>query len=40
MCLRCVELNRRSLLVGGGAAAAALTTGVAQARVRPRTWCR
>ena len=34
MCFRC-ELNRRSLLVGGGVAAATLTTGVAQARVRP-----
>ena len=35
MCLRCYELNRRSLLVGGGVAAATLTTGVAQARIRP-----
>jgi predicted Zn-dependent protease len=35
MCLRCVELNRRALLVGGGVAAASLTTGVAQARIRP-----
>jgi beta-barrel assembly-enhancing protease len=35
MCLRCVELARRSLLVGGGIATAALYTGVAQARVRP-----
>ena len=35
MCVRCLELNRRSLLVGGGAAAAALSTGVAQARIRP-----
>jgi predicted Zn-dependent protease len=35
MCLRCYELNRRSLLVGGGVAAASLTTGVAQARIRP-----
>jgi predicted Zn-dependent protease len=35
MCMRCVELSRRSLLIGGGAAAAALTTGVAQARTRP-----
>ena len=35
MCMRCYELNRRSLLVGGGVAAASLTTGVAQARVRP-----
>jgi beta-barrel assembly-enhancing protease len=36
MCLRCIELNRRSLLAAGGAAAAALHTGVAQARVRPQ----
>ena len=36
MCLRCVELTRRSLLVGGGVAAAALHTGAAQARVRPQ----
>ena len=34
MCLR-HDLSRRSLLVGGGIAAAALTTGVAQARIRP-----
>ena len=36
MCSRCLELSRRSLLAGGGVAAAALTTGVAQARVRPQ----
>ena len=36
MCIRCLELSRRSLLVGGGVAAASLTTGVAQARVRPQ----
>lgn len=36
MCMRCVEMNRRSLLVGGGALAAASMTGVAQARVRPQ----
>jgi len=30
-----LELDRRSLLVAGGAAAAALTTGVADARIRP-----
>ncbi len=36
MCMRCLELSRRSLLAGGGVAAAALTTGVAQARVRPQ----
>ena len=35
MCPRCLEMSRRSLLIGGGAAAAALTTGVAQARIRP-----
>ena len=35
MCARCLELSRRSLLVGGGVAAASLTTGVAQARIRP-----
>ena len=36
MCARCLELNRRSLLIGGGIAAASLTTGVAQARILPR----
>ncbi|HEY6662793.1 MAG TPA: M48 family metalloprotease [Sphingomicrobium sp.] len=36
MCARCLELNRRALLIGGGVAAASLTTGVAQARVLPR----
>ena len=36
MCGRCLEISRRSLLVGGGVAAAALSTGVAQARVLPR----
>jgi predicted Zn-dependent protease len=30
-----IELNRRSLLIGGGVAAASLTTGVAEARIRP-----
>ena len=35
MCIRCLEVSRRSLLVGGGVAAAALHTGVANARVRP-----
>ncbi len=35
MCPRCLELSRRSLLVGGGAAAAAFHTALAQARVRP-----
>jgi predicted Zn-dependent protease len=36
MCGRCLELTRRSLLIGGGAAAATLHKGVAQARVRPQ----
>ncbi|MBA3512027.1 M48 family metalloprotease [Sphingomonas sp.] len=36
MCLRCYEFNRRSLLVGGGVAAASLSTGIAQARIRPQ----
>jgi len=35
MCARCLEMTRRSLLVGGGVAAAALHTGIADARVRP-----
>ena len=36
MCGRCLELSRRSLLIGGGVAAAALHTGIAEARVRPQ----
>ena len=36
MCMRCLELSRRSLLLGGGVAAAALQTGVASARIRPQ----
>ena len=36
MCIRCLELTRRSLLMGGGAAAAALHAGIANARVRPQ----
>ena len=36
MCLRCYEMHRRSLLIGGGIAAASLSTGIAQARVRPQ----
>src|SRR4051812_25021873 len=36
MCARCLELSRRSLLMGGGAAVAALHTGVANARVLPQ----
>jgi predicted Zn-dependent protease len=36
MCARCLEISRRSLLVGGGVAAAALTTGVAHARILPK----
>src|SRR5689334_6317285 len=35
MCMRCLEMSRRSLLIGGGVAAASLTTGVAEARIRP-----
>ena len=35
MCIRC-DISRRSLLVGGAVAAASLTTGVAQARIRPQ----
>ena len=35
MCARCLALSRRSLLIGGGVAAAALSTGAAQARIRP-----
>jgi predicted Zn-dependent protease len=35
MCIRC-DISRRSLLVGGAVAAASLSTGVAQARVRPQ----
>jgi hypothetical protein len=36
MCGRCLEITRRSLLIGGGAAAAALGARVATARVRPQ----
>ncbi|MEO8455844.1 MAG: M48 family metalloprotease [Sphingomicrobium sp.] len=36
MCMRCVELTRRSLLVGGAAAAASLHAGVAEARILPK----
>jgi predicted Zn-dependent protease len=36
MCMRCLELSRRSLLVGGAAAAVSLHAGVAQARIMPR----
>jgi predicted Zn-dependent protease len=35
MCRRCLEITRRSLLVGGGAAAAAFHAGVASARIKP-----
>ena len=35
MCLRCLEMNRRALLVGGGVMAASLSTGVAHARISP-----
>jgi predicted Zn-dependent protease len=36
MCARCLDVSRRSLLVGGGVAAAALSTGVAEARILPK----
>jgi beta-barrel assembly-enhancing protease len=36
MCARCLEVTRRSLLLGGSAAAAALHAGVADARIRPQ----
>jgi len=36
MCARCLEVSRRSLMLGGGAVAAALHTGVANARIRPQ----
>lgn len=36
MCLRCLEVSRRAMLLGGAAAAAAIQTGVAQARIRPQ----
>jgi len=36
MCAHCLEISRRSLLVGGGLTAAALHTGIAEARVRPQ----
>jgi beta-barrel assembly-enhancing protease len=36
MCAGCTEISRRALLVGSGAAAASLTTGVAEARIRPQ----
>ncbi len=36
MCLRCLEVSRRAMLLGGAAAAASIQTGVAQARIRPQ----
>jgi len=36
MCARCLEVSRRSLLLGSGAAAATLHAGVASARIRPQ----
>ena len=36
MCMRCVEVSRRSMLVGGGVLAASMATGAAQARISPR----
>ena len=35
MCGRCLELTRRSLLIGGSASALTLHTGAAEARIRP-----
>ena len=35
MCIKCLEISRRSMLVGGGALAASSMTGVANARIRP-----
>ena len=35
MCMRCLEMSRRLLLIGSGAAAAALHTGIASARIKP-----
>lgn len=35
MCMRCLEISRRSLLVGAGMSAAALHTGIANARIKP-----
>jgi predicted Zn-dependent protease len=34
--MRCLEISRRSLLLGGAAAAASLHAGVAEARIRPQ----
>jgi len=36
MCMRCLGVSRRSLLIGGAAAAASLHTGVAEARILPK----
>ena len=36
MCMRCLSMSRRSLMIGGAAAAASLHTGIAEARVRPQ----
>jgi predicted Zn-dependent protease len=36
MCARCLEMSRRSLLMGGGATLAAMHAGVASARVLPQ----
>ena len=35
MCVRCLDISRRSLLVGAGVGAAVLHAGVAAARIRP-----
>jgi predicted Zn-dependent protease len=36
MCIRCLDVSRRSLLAGGAVAGAALGTGIAEARIPPR----
>ena len=36
MCGRCLELSRRSLLIGGAAATASIHAGVAEARIKPQ----
>jgi predicted Zn-dependent protease len=36
MCVLCLKVSRRSLLIGGAAAAASLHTGIAQARILPK----
>jgi predicted Zn-dependent protease len=36
MCARCLEMSRRSLLMGGAAATASIYAGVADARIKPQ----